>query len=468
MERNENTKKGTVLLVLYPELSKVNVTFRLAGQLKNRGWRVVYIGPSHVEAHIRMQGFDYKVMEPDSAVREQAGKALGNSLGNSLGESKGRTSWRRRYIERRLEMLAESRARAHMLAQAGQWIQEMAPDLVLLDTLVWQYSVPFLALRVPILLINSCLTSEMNWRIPPVFSGLVPGKSGGLFSRSRNLWGWVKIVGSYYAGNLKQKISDHLAFGSILQPAEDALRPELQVKALGAKLRRGEYGYRLQLPQILLSPPEFDFPSAVAARRGCYAGTCIEPDRIEPSFEWEGIDPEKPLVYCSTGSHPWMNRDRLYGAAVEAIRQRPHLQMILKVNDAEEARRLEPLPENVVVVQWVPQLNVLSRASLFITHGGFGSVKESIYYGVPMMVFPCGMDQPGMAARVRYHGLGLAGNIREVNAGSLGSDIDRISGDPGFKKSLKKMQGVFRRQLNCQKGLDYIEGFIRDSKGIKS
>ena len=46
---------------------------------------------------------------------------------------------------------------------------------------------------------------------------------------------------------------------------------------------------------------------------------------------------------------------------------------------------LKDIPANVEVGQMVPQLDILSQASVFITHAGMGGTGEAIYYGVPMI-----------------------------------------------------------------------------------
>ncbi|MBT2521723.1 macrolide family glycosyltransferase [Arthrobacter sp. ISL-28] len=61
---------------------------------------------------------------------------------------------------------------------------------------------------------------------------------------------------------------------------------------------------------------------------------------------------------------------------------------------------LGPLPANVVASRFVPQLEVLARAALFVTHGGMNSVNEAMYAGVPMLVIPQGAEQPMVAGRV--------------------------------------------------------------------
>ncbi|HEX6552489.1 MAG TPA: MFS transporter, partial [Ktedonobacteraceae bacterium] len=49
---------------------------------------------------------------------------------------------------------------------------------------------------------------------------------------------------------------------------------------------------------------------------------------------------------------------------------------------------------------FVPQLEILQRAALFITHGGMNSASEGMYYGVPLIVIPQAQDQFYVAKRV--------------------------------------------------------------------
>jgi UDP:flavonoid glycosyltransferase YjiC (YdhE family) len=63
-------------------------------------------------------------------------------------------------------------------------------------------------------------------------------------------------------------------------------------------------------------------------------------------------------------------------------------------------------PENVIVVATAPQLELLKRADLCITHAGLNTVLEALGQGVPLLAVPIGYDQPGVAARIAHHRVG--------------------------------------------------------------
>ena len=74
--------------------------------------------------------------------------------------------------------------------------------------------------------------------------------------------------------------------------------------------------------------------------------------------------------------------------------------------------QLDRLAGDPIVVPFAPQLELLQRARLTVTHGGLNTVMESLCWGVPLVAVPIANDQPGIAARVQWHAPNLAKNVR--------------------------------------------------------
>ncbi|MNN64268.1 Oleandomycin glycosyltransferase [compost metagenome] len=92
---------------------------------------------------------------------------------------------------------------------------------------------------------------------------------------------------------------------------------------------------------------------------------------------------------------------------LEVFSKNLHWQLIIQINDTGLIADLVAIkPDNVNIYDWLSQKDILARASLFITHGGFGSIKEAIQLKVPMLVCPFHADHYGNAARVQYWSLG--------------------------------------------------------------
>ena len=152
------------------------------------------------------------------------------------------------------------------------------------------------------------------------------------------------------------------------------------VLAAGLSLGWGEYGYRVEAPELVLGPRCLDW--AVAGQERHYGGACLDLERRDGvelgGSALQSLVPEldeRPLIYASFGSYRFFTGRRLvYEQLLKYMGTRDDLQMVLQVRD-EERDGLE-VPANVTVLDWAPQLALLSRASLFVTHGGLSSVKK--------------------------------------------------------------------------------------------
>ena len=120
--------------------------------------------------------------------------------------------------------------------------------------------------------------------------------------------------------------------------------------------------------------------------------------------------------------------------------------MVMATGSHLEGQQLGRPPANVLLVNTAPQLKLLARASLMINHAGFNSVKECIFFGVPMNVYPMtgNTDTPAVAARVVYHGLGVKGNYQKASVEQIGGAIERVLGERSYKQRVEQMGERFR------------------------
>jgi len=219
----------------------------------------------------------------------------------------------------------------------------------------------------------------------------------------------------------------------------------------------GELAPLQKAPELVLCPQELDLPRTQKPNHLRY---CVEPsidlERSGPPFPWDRLVKDKPLIYCALGSQCDVygaEGDGLFRALVEAMVVKENWQLVMTVGPGD----IDPPPQNVITVRNAPQLELLKRASIMITHGGIGSVKECIFFGVPMIVFPLRIDQPRNAARVIYHGLGVRGDVTRVSAEMIHSLIDKIDRNPHFKANVEAMGKRFRAMEGSERGSKIIE-----------
>lgn len=145
-----------------------------------------------------------------------------------------------------------------------------------------------------------------------------------------------------------------------------------------------------------------------------FVGPAVD-DRAEEPFSFGKSG--KPVVYISFGT--LMHADKRFWKKLIAAFAGKRVEVVCSVGSEKLARALGDLPPNVRVFAKVPQLTLLSRAALFVTHGGMNSVNEALYNGVPMIVLPFGLDQPLVGRELQRRKLGRVIAPRELTAERL-------------------------------------------------
>lgn len=200
------------------------------------------------------------------------------------------------------------------------------------------------------------------------------------------------------------------------------------------------------IPEYIMGPVELEFSPEIKKRNQHYFGLSISEGRQDTEIDEAFPDylsmlrDEKQkgerLVYCTFGTF-YQGADRpllvFLNKLLDALEEIPRLQAVFAVNRfvAETLRYQRKLPAHIHLFTRVPQLQVLELADLYVTHGGFGSVKESIFYGVPMLVYPLDprYDQDGNALKVEYHQLGLRGLFHHERVSDMKRKIEEILDD---------------------------------------
>jgi UDP:flavonoid glycosyltransferase YjiC (YdhE family) len=222
--------------------------------------------------------------------------------------------------------------------------------------------------------------------------------------------------------------------------------------------------YLSHVPELILCPQEFDFPEPHrhGNRRLYYVGAEVDLQRHEELFDWSWIDPDKRLIYCSFGSMPeiYPNLQRFFDTIVEAVRNLPQYQLVLKTGANFGHQGFKNIPANVLLVKRAPQLRMLQRTSIFIMHGGLNGIKEALCYGVPMIVFPSAVDQPMNAARVAYHWLGLTGDMLNVTVDQARALIQKVETDL-YRERANHVREIIRQYEEAQVSVMVVEAFLQ-------
>jgi zeaxanthin glucosyltransferase len=113
------------------------------------------------------------------------------------------------------------------------------------------------------------------------------------------------------------------------------------------------------------------------------------------------------------------------------------------------------------VVSFAPQLGILKRAALVITHAGINTVLESLCEGVPLVAVPLGNDQPGVAARVKARGACVVVSVRRLNATRLRKAVMLVLQNPRYRAAAQELQRNLEQMDGPGRAADLIEQVLK-------
>ncbi len=193
-----------------------------------------------------------------------------------------------------------------------------------------------------------------------------------------------------------------------------------------------------------------------------YVGPTIDTTRPETPMEIRK-GPGQKLIYIAVGTLYRANL-AFFQACMAAFAD-PAYAVIMSVGKAVDPEALGQIPDNFTVAQFVPQLQVLRAADVFITHGGMNSINEAVAYGVPMVVVPNTVEQSINAARLEQLQCGLYLDHAKLSVETLQASVIRLLTDPATSSGLGRLRTSFEEAGGAPLAADVI-GQFKEQHGI--
>src|SRR5258707_9571382 len=195
------------------------------------------------------------------------------------------------------------------------------------------------------------------------------------------------------------------------------------------------------LAWITQTPREFDFESSHWPKEFHYTGPFHDgAGRVDVDFPWERLTGE-PLIYASMGTMLNGLAD-VFRTITAATAKHKGVQLVLAVGDPLDPEQIGSLPSDTILVEHAPQLELLKRASVCITHAGLNTVLESLAQGVPQVAIPVTVDHPGVAARIAEKKTGLFVPLKKLTVSHLSRLLDQGLNEPTYRDNACYFQKV--------------------------
>jgi MGT family glycosyltransferase len=204
---------------------------------------------------------------------------------------------------------------------------------------------------------------------------------------------------------------------------------------------------------LMLYPEELDYARSRSLGPTWHnLETCVR----STDEAWAPPEGDGPLVYVSLGSLGSADL-ALMERLVEALSRTPYRYVVSKGPQHTEYE----LAENMVGVEFLPQVSVLPHVDAVITHGGNNTTTECMWFGKPMVVLPIFWDQHDNAQRVHEQGYGVRVPTYSFEQAELERALETVLTDEAMRARCDAAGRRLRRHPGTVMAADLIEGVAR-------
>jgi MGT family glycosyltransferase len=220
------------------------------------------------------------------------------------------------------------------------------------------------------------------------------------------------------------------------------------------------------IAQISQQPAELEFPRKDLPQWFHFTGPYHNSTGREiPDFPFDKLTGQ-PLIYASLGT--LQNRLLPVFRNIAEACEDLDAQLVISLGGSADTEVLQGLPGHPLVVRYAPQLQLLEKADLTITHAGLNTTLECLTNGVPLVAIPIANDQPGVASRIVWSGCGEAIPVKKVNVDNLRTEITKVLTQDSYKKNALRLQAAIQKAGGTKRAIDIVEQAVSTGKPVLS
>lgn len=197
-----------------------------------------------------------------------------------------------------------------------------------------------------------------------------------------------------------------------------------------------------------------------------FIGPCFakRKDLPEIHFPFGRLQKDAYKIYVSLGT-VFNNKPKVFEKIMSAIND-PDYQLIISAGGAYKKLLQGKIPENVLLFQSVPQVDLLPKVDLVIGHGGNNSTNETLAAGKPLIVMPVGGEQGDNASRIEYLKAGLRVNIASFDEEEIAQKVNYIRSSPELHERLSHLKEAIDKTDAPKTASACIEWVARHKKPL--
>jgi MGT family glycosyltransferase len=310
------------------------------------------------------------------------------------------------------------------LADIEAIYQEFAFDLMVADSLF--PAIPFVkaALHVPVVAIGVVPLAEDSVDLAPYGMGRQPPQAeaeAAEYAQLREMT--TKVL-------FKPSVD---AFVAVLENHGIDLEPSSPINVL---IKTADL-------YLQIGTPSFEYPRSDLGSNIRFIGALLPYEAFTPAtWQDERLAHYQRVVLVTQGT---VEKDtkKLLEPTLEAFRNTDTLVIATTGGRGAQELRAKYGADNVIIEDFIPFSEVMPRASVFVTNGGYGGVLLSIQHRLPLVTAGVHEGKNEICARVDYFHLGLDLHTETPTADAIRAGVQQVLASAEYKANIARLADEF-------------------------
>lgn len=171
------------------------------------------------------------------------------------------------------------------------------------------------------------------------------------------------------------------------------------------------------------------------------------------------MNTSRKIIYMSLGTI--LGEDdpsliELFKMFISAFAEDKRFLLVLSIGKHFLVKDFDKIADNCLIYNYVPQLEILKKATIFINHAGMNSVNEGLFFATPLLTIPISGDQFANADRVATLKVGIKLMRNNTSSKEIKKLVCTLLDEPIYQKNCSAISKNFNNSLGYNGAMELI------------
>ncbi len=240
------------------------------------------------------------------------------------------------------------------------------------------------------------------------------------------------------------------------------------LRGLGVEIPGGYSSNALyRLPDVFLQfgSEEFEYPLHDQPDSLRFIGPILPRLTQQPfRFSWlDTLDSSKPVVFVTQGTLANLDLDQVIRPTIAALAN-DDVQLVVTTGGNHRCSIIAP--ENTIIESYIPYEQILPKADVFVTNGGYNGVQQALSYVIPVVAIGLSEDKGAVCDRVNWSATGIGIKARAATTAEVRDAVRNVLSTSKYRERARTLGSSIARLDALTSIADLVE--VTDQTAVES